>query len=85
MLPSMNAITRTVQQALANAPVSLRELARRTGISHVQLARVVSGERNATAAVAEAVADALEAIAGEATKEAKCVRRSLTKHRRVAE
>lgn len=81
----MNAITRTVQQALANAPVSLRELARRTGISHVQLARVVSGERNATESVAKAVADALDAIATEAAKESKRVRRSLTNHKRHAE
>ncbi len=81
----MNALTRTVQQALASAPVSLRELARRTGISHVQLARIVSGERNATEAVAEAVADALDAIATAAAKESKRVQRSLTNHRRNAE
>jgi transcriptional regulator with XRE-family HTH domain len=81
----MNAITRAVQQALANAPVSLRELARRTGISHVQLARVVAGERNATEAVATAVAGALDAIATEAAKESKRVRRSLSNHRRDAE
>jgi transcriptional regulator with XRE-family HTH domain len=81
----MNAITRSVQQSLANAPVSLRELARRTGTSHVQLARIVSGERNATEAVARAVADALDAIATESAKEATRVRRSLTIHQRDAE
>lgn len=81
----MNALTRTVQHALANAPVSFRELARRTGISHVQLARIVSGERNATEAVAQAVADALDAIADEAVTEAKRVRRSLNPQRRNAE
>jgi transcriptional regulator with XRE-family HTH domain len=81
----MNVLTRTVQQALANAPVSLRELARRTGISHVQLARVVSGERNATQAVAAAIAEALEGIATEAATESKRVRRSITNHQRNAE
>lgn len=76
----MNALTRAVQQSLTGAPVSLRELARRTGISHVHLARLVSGERNATEAVARALADALDTIAIEAAKEAKRVRRSLTTH-----
>ena len=78
----MNALTRAVQQSLTNAPVSLRELARRTGISHVQLARIVSGERNATEAVARAVATALDLIAVESAKQAKRVRRSLTNHQR---
>jgi transcriptional regulator with XRE-family HTH domain len=81
----MNTVTRSVQQALANAPVSLRELARRTGISHVQLARVASGERTATKPVALAVVEALEAIAAQATKESTRVRRSLTAHQRNAE
>ena len=84
MVPPMNALTRTVQQSLANAPVSLRELARRTEVSHVQLARIVAGQRNATETVATAVADALGAIATEATTEAKRVMRSLTNHRREA-
>jgi transcriptional regulator with XRE-family HTH domain len=73
----MNAVTRAVQRSLAKAPVSLRELARRTGISHVQLARIVTGERNATPAVAQAVADGLDAIATEASAGAARVRRSL--------
>lgn len=81
----MNALTRAVQHGLANAPVSLREIARRSGISHVQLARIVSGERNATQAVGRAIANALETIAAESAKEAKRVRRSLTTHRRKAD
>ena len=81
----MNALTRAVRDALVNAPVSLREIARRTGISHVQLARIVSGHRNATQDVASAVADALDTIATESAKESKRVRRSLTNHRRDAE
>lgn len=73
----MNALTRATQHSLANAPVSLRELGRRTGISHVQLARIVAGERNATEGVAIAVVDALNAIADEAAAAAQRVRRSL--------
>lgn len=77
MLLPMNALTRNVQISLAESPVSLRELSRRCRVSHVQLARIVSGERNATEAVAVAVADALEAIAKESAKAAVRVRRSL--------
>lgn len=78
----MNAITRAVQHSLANSPVSLRELARRIGISHVQLARIASGDRNATPAVARAVADGLDTIATEAMTASKRVRRSLTNQER---
>jgi transcriptional regulator with XRE-family HTH domain len=81
----MNAVTRNVQLSLADSPVSLRELARRCGVSHVQLARIVSGDRNATEAVAVAIADALDAIAKESAKAAFRVRRSLTTHLRDVE
>jgi hypothetical protein len=50
----------------------------------VQLVRIVAGQRNATDAVAAAIADALNAIANEATTEAKRVTRSLINHRREA-
>lgn len=76
----MNALTRNVQISLEESPVSLRELARRSKISHVQLARIVAGERNATEAVAVAIADALEGVAKEAAKASVRVRRSLTAH-----
>ena len=82
MLPPMNALTRKVQLSLGESPVSLRELARRSRVSHVLLARIVSGERNATEVVATAIADALAAIAKESAKAAARVRRSLTTHRR---
>lgn len=78
----MNAVTRAVRQSLAQAPVSLREVARRAGISHVQLSRIVSGERNATPAVARAVVKAFDAIATESSNAAARVRRSLTTHER---
>ena len=78
----MNAVTAAVRRTLANAPVSLRELGRRSGISHAQLARIVAGQRNATPVVARAVADALDTIAAEALKAAALVRRSLTTHHR---
>ncbi len=73
----MNAVTRTMQRILADSPVSLREIARRCGVSHVQLARIVNGERNATPAVAAAVATALETLGADCTARAKRVRRSL--------
>lgn len=76
----MNAITRAVSRSLVDAPVSLREIARRANISHVHLARIVAGERNATAAVALAVAEALDAIGAQCETGAARVRRSLTTH-----
>jgi predicted transcriptional regulator len=79
--PTMNVVTRAVRHALAGAPVSLREIGRRAGVSHAQLARIVAGERNATPAVARAVADALDAIGAECVTGAAQVRRSLTSHR----
>ncbi len=82
LLPDVNALTRAVQKSLEEAPVSLRDLGRRAGISHVQLARIIAGERNATPAVAEAVADALDRIAAEAKTGAARVRRSLDTHQR---
>lgn len=76
--PHMNALTRAVRNALANAPVSLREVGRRAGVSHAQLARIVGSERNATPAVARAVANALDEIGAECVTGAARVRRSLT-------
>lgn len=78
----MNAVTRALRHALADAPVSLRELGRRAGVSHAQLARIVAGQRNATPAVARAVADALDAIGAECVAGVARVRRSLTIHQR---
>lgn len=79
--PVMNVVTRAVRDALAGAPVSLREIGRRAGVSHAQLARIVAGERNATPAVARAVADALDEIGVECVTGAAQVRRSLTIHK----
>jgi transcriptional regulator with XRE-family HTH domain len=78
----MNALTQAVRHALANAPVSLREVGRRAGVSHAQLARIVGGERNATPAVARAVADALDEIGAECVAGVVRVRRSITTHKR---
>jgi len=78
----MNAATRVVRDAIAAAPVTMRELSRRCGVSHAQLARIVAGERNATTAVAKAVEDALDAIGADAASAARRVRQSLTTHHR---
>ena len=77
----MNAITRAVHVALRDAPVSLREIGRRSAVSHAQLARIVASERNATPAVAGRVADALDKIGAECVTGAARVRRSLTSHK----
>jgi transcriptional regulator with XRE-family HTH domain len=77
----MDAVTRAVCLALNAAPVSLREVGRRAGISHAQLARIVAAERKATLRVARAVADALDAIGTECGDSATGIRRSLTNQR----
>ena len=77
----MNVMTRAVRRGLVEAPVSLREIGRRAGVSHAQLARIVAGERNATHAVAGAVAKALNEIEAECASGAARVRRSLTIHK----
>ena len=48
-----------VRDALKGSPASLRALAREAGVPVSTLSRIQSGERDATEAVASAVADAL--------------------------
>lgn len=74
----MNALNQAVTEALVRAPVTLRELARRAGVPHITLSHIKNGRRNATLNVAQAVADALEAIADDSTHGATLIRRSLT-------
>ncbi len=50
-------LTRTTQQILRNLPARLRAIARDAHVSHSTLARIVSGERDATPAVARALED----------------------------
>ncbi len=52
-------LTEIVAQAVEAAPCSLRALAREAGVPPSTLTRIVNGERDATPAVARAVADAL--------------------------
>lgn len=75
-------LNRVVAEAIRAAPVTVRELARRAGISHAQLARIVLGERNATPTVAEAVARALDGIGQAAARAAARVRRAVSKGER---
>ncbi len=61
--------------------MSLRELSRQVGVSHVHLARIVHGERNATPEQAAAIAKALEAIGADCAKRAARVWSTLDPHR----
>ncbi len=56
----MDRLTQAVAQGIKAARLSLRLLARHAGVSHVQLFRIMRGERRATPAVAKKVAKALE-------------------------
>jgi transcriptional regulator with XRE-family HTH domain len=55
-----NALTTAVRRALAQAPCSVATLARAAGVPQSTLARIQAGERQATPAVARAVARALD-------------------------
>ncbi len=57
----MDHLTKVVAHGIRAARVSLRSLARRAGVSHVQLFRIMRGERRATPTVARKVAQALDA------------------------
>jgi len=59
-MPTTNDVSRAVAKAIKQAPCSVRALAREAGVPHVSLALIVAGTRNATPAVAKAVATALK-------------------------
>lgn len=59
-----------VRQAIADAPRSLRALARAAGVSHVTLLRIRDGDEPVSARVATKLARVLDAWAVEHTREA---------------
>jgi len=56
-----DALSTAVRRALREAPCSTRALAKEAGVPHSTLVRIAAGTRNATPAVAEALARALRA------------------------
>lgn len=54
--------TRAVRKAMEMVPVSRRELARRTGLSHTTLNRIANGERTASPANERVVFNALRDV-----------------------
>lgn len=70
-------LVKAVQAALRASPVTLRELARRAGLSPSLTAYMKRGKRAATPAVAARLASALEGLAKEAAEGAKAIRRAL--------
>jgi plasmid maintenance system antidote protein VapI len=69
-----DALTDAVARAIEHAPVTIRELAREAGVPDSTLVRIVSGERRATAAVAEEVARALERWSNGCERDARRIR-----------
>lgn len=63
-----NALTRAVQRAITGAPCSVATLARAAGVPQSTLARIEADERNATPAVAQAVARALHEWSARCTR-----------------
>jgi len=75
----MTRVTSAVRQAVAAAPCSLRALARAAKVPHSTLVAILSGKREATAAVASAVAAGLEGWSLKCVVAATKVRRALKK------
>lgn len=73
---AMNRLTAAVARAIREAPCTLRALAREAGVPPSTLTRVLSGERAATPAVAEAVACALERWGARCVRMATAIRQS---------
>lgn len=69
--------TDAVRRALEALPVSRREIARRAEVAHTTLNRIAGGEGGASRDVAEAVADALDGLAGEVADARERVRAAL--------
>jgi transcriptional regulator with XRE-family HTH domain len=71
-------LTRAVLAALDELPGSERALARAAGISHATLGAIRRGDFNASPAVAERLATALETWAAASGKNAVRIRRAVT-------
>lgn len=67
-------LTAAVLHAIEAAPCSLRALARAAGVSHALLLQLQRGDFQATPAVAEKVAKALDGWAGQCAAAARKVR-----------
>jgi transcriptional regulator with XRE-family HTH domain len=67
-----------VRRALAEAPGSVREIAREAGVDHSTLVRIRRGDRGATRDVARALADALGRWAGRCSSAEGILRQSLS-------
>jgi transcriptional regulator with XRE-family HTH domain len=76
--------TAATAEAIKSAP-TIRALARATGISHAELARIAAGERNATVRVARRVATALGRLAAAQRRGATVCERKAVLLRRAVE
>jgi len=74
--------TATVQRALEQIPCSVATLARAAGVPQSTLARIQAGERNATPAVARAVARALDQWSTSCARLARTIRRAYPRRNR---
>ena len=78
----MDRLTQAVANGIKAARLSLRLLARHAGVSHVQLFRIMRGERRATPAIADKVAKALRRYSKSLTKAAARIRQTATRSKR---
>lgn len=78
----MDRLTRAVANGIKAARLSLRLLARHADVSHVQLFRIMRGERRATPAIADKVAKALRQYSKSLAKAAARIRQTETRSKR---
>jgi len=71
-----DALTRSVQRALQDTPLSRLRLGRLAGVPQSTLSRIESGERRATPAVAASIAAALERLGGTCSAAARSIRQA---------
>ena len=77
MTHTMTSLTEAVRKAIAATPGSVNALATRAGVSQSLLARIQSGDRTVTPAVAAKVARALERWSAECGRAARGIRQAL--------
>lgn len=76
----MDPLVRALKAAIGRAPASRRELCKLARIDHSFLARILMGERRATPALCQRVAQALEQLGSDCTAGATTLRRAIAQH-----
>lgn len=80
-MQSEDRLTAAVGDAIEHVPISRRELARRSGLAHTTLNRIAHGQQRATVEIAEALAAALDEVAGAAGRARDAIREAVSREK----